>query len=813
MTINQGQVAGGTSLTNFPVLFSVTDPNLATTANGGGVGNANGSDILFTASDGVTKLNHEVEYYNGTTGQLIAWVQVPALLASANTGLYVYYGNAGAAPQWDPSGVWGGYQRVWHLANGTSLSVADSTSSGNNGINSGAVAVSGHIDGGAGFNGSSSFITIPPASFPGYPTSGSTSTYQQTTEVWFKTASYGVILAQDDGTAVGSQPSGWVPTLFVDLNGKLRASLFWHGSTSLEIVSANSYNDNNWHHAVDVYNNGTETLFVDGVAQGSQTVTENGYSNTYGYSLGAGDTASWTGGLAGWMYLNGSLDEVRVSNTARTAGWIETEYNNQHAPSTFLTEGPQQNSGQAPAASIQATSGTPQSTTVGTVFGTTLQAAVESSGGTPVSGVTVTFTAPGSGASATFGGSTTVTEVTNSAGVATAPAPTADSVAGSYTVTATVSGVASGASFNLTNTSGSTAWYNGGWVYRKAVTINQSQVAGGTSLTNFPVLFSVTDPNLATTANGGGVGNANGSDILFTASDGVTKLNHEVEYYNGTTGQLIAWVQVPALLASANTGLYVYYGNAGAAPQWDPSGVWGGYQGVWHLANGTSLSVADSTSSGNNGINSGAVAVSGHIDGGAGFNGSSSFITIPPASFPGYPTSGSTSTYQQTTEVWFKTASYGVILAQDDGTAVGSQPSGWVPTLFVDLNGKLRASLFWHGSTSLEIVSANSYNDNNWHHAVDVYNNGTETLFVDGVAQGSQTVTENGYSNTYGYSLGAGDTASWTGGLAGWMYLNGSLDEVRVSNTARTAGWIETEYNNQHAPSTFLTEGPQQSGS
>ncbi len=672
----------------------------------------------------------------------------------------------------------------------------------------------GHIDGGAVFNGSSSYVTIPPASYVGYPvTTGSTTSFLQTTEVWFKSAASGVILGQDDGTAEGGLPNGWVPGLYLDSNGKLRASLYYHSEASLQIVSPASYNDNNWHHAVDVYNDGTETLYVDGVAVGSQTVAEYAYSSRYQYFLGTGYTPGWSNAYWGWLYWNGVLDEVRVSNTARTAGWIETEYHNESSPSTFLTEGPQQSSGVA--ASITATAGTLQSATEGTAFATALQATVQSSGGTAVSGVTVTFTAPDSGASATFTGSPTATAITNGSGVATAPALTANGTAGSYAVTASVPGVAAAASFSLTNiSSGSSGWYNSGWSNRKAVTINQSQVAGGTGLTNFPVLFSVTDPNLVTIGNGGGVGNANGGDILFTASDGLTKLNHEVELYNGATGQLIAWVQVPALSASANTVIYVYYGNAGVANQWNASGVWdSNYQGVWHLANGTSLSVADSTAKGNNGSNSGAVAGVGNIDGGAVFNGSSSYVTIPPASYVGYPTTGSTTSFLQTTEVWFKSAASGVILGQDDGTAEGGLPNGWVPGLYLDSNGKLRASLYYHGVASLQIVSPARYNDNNWHHAVDVYNNGTETLYVDGVAVGSQTVAEYAYSSTYQYFLGTGYTPGWSKGNSGWLYWNGVLDEVRVSNTARTAGWIETEYNNQSSPSTFLTEGPQQSGS
>src|SRR5260370_28322922 len=102
------------------------------------------------------------------------------------------------------------------------------------------------------------------------------------------------------------------------------------------------------------------------------------------------------------------------------------------------------------AQSIRATAGTPQTTTVGTAFGAALQATVKDGLGNPVSGATVTFTAPGSGGSATFGGSTTVGVVTNASGIAISPVPVANSVAGTYNVSASVPGLTA-ATFVLTN--------------------------------------------------------------------------------------------------------------------------------------------------------------------------------------------------------------------------------------------------------------------------------------------------------------------------------------------------------------------------
>ena len=75
-----GTAAPNTDQLNFPVLVGGTYPYLATAANGGRVNDPNGYDVIF-ASDAAckVKLNHEVELYNPTTGQIAAWVQVPFL--------------------------------------------------------------------------------------------------------------------------------------------------------------------------------------------------------------------------------------------------------------------------------------------------------------------------------------------------------------------------------------------------------------------------------------------------------------------------------------------------------------------------------------------------------------------------------------------------------------------------------------------------------------------------------------------------------------------------------------------------------------
>jgi hypothetical protein len=101
-------------------------------------------------------------------------------------------------------------------------------------------------------------------------------------------------------------------------------------------------------------------------------------------------------------------------------------------------------------ATITASAGTPQTATVAKAFATNLSATVKDSAGDAVSGVLVTFNAPASDTFACSGN----TAITNTAGVATAPTFTANTVSGKYTVTATGASLTTSPSYSLTNKAG-----------------------------------------------------------------------------------------------------------------------------------------------------------------------------------------------------------------------------------------------------------------------------------------------------------------------------------------------------------------------
>lgn len=128
---------------------------------------------------------------------------------------------------------------------------------------------------------------------------------------------------------------------------------------------------------------------------------------------------------------------------------------------------------------------------------------------------------------------------------------------------------------NFDNLAQASSWYDYDWSYRKAITVQHEQVDD--DLTGFPLLVSLeSDAELASSAQD------DGDDILFTDSGG-NKLSHEIELFDGATGQLVAWVKTD-LLNESDTNLYIYFGNADCENQQNATGVWSsGYVSVFHF--------------------------------------------------------------------------------------------------------------------------------------------------------------------------------------------------------------------------------------
>jgi RHS repeat-associated protein len=354
--------------------------------------------------------------------------------------------------------------------------------------------------------------------------------------------------------------------------------------------------------------------------------------------------------------------------------------------------------------------------------------------------------------------------------------------------------------FFLGATSAKAQVWSNGYSYRSTITIDHTKVAN-TDQSNFPVLISGTYSALATTGNGGYVTSTSGYDIIFTSDAGGTSpLPFEQESYTSTSGQIIYWVQVPTLSHTSDTILYMFVGNSSVTTdQSTKNEVWdSNFKAVYHLANGTTLSGADSTSNGYDLTNSNSTAAtSGQIDGAAIFNGTSNYLSNSSLEI----TAGS----PITVSFWSYVPSSAVQSAV--AFSIGGQDN---PNRIL-LNAPWADDyLYWdYGSWNSGGAASIAYSSylNSWTHVVVEYDPSTTGHFVylNGALAASAISSDTPASNQSGLWIGA-----WS--ASNGDYHKGSIDEFRVSTVARSADWIATEYANQSGPSTFFAVASPEAG-
>ncbi len=327
-------------------------------------------------------------------------------------------------------------------------------------------------------------------------------------------------------------------------------------------------------------------------------------------------------------------------------------------------------------------------------------------------------------------------------------------------------------------------WYDAAWQYRKSLIIDHTYVDA--PLTGFPFLVDATLDSGA---------QPDGDDILFTDYTGI-RLAHEIERYDDATGNLIAWVRIPSLSSTENTIVYLYYGNPAAANQENPAAVWDtGYVMVQHLEE-TAGNHNDSTSNGNNGVPSVTTQGSapGQINGSDEFDGVDDFVDCGNAA--SLDITGS-----MTVEAWVLSnggAGANRILAKDrTGT-----PGKFI--LWRDSSGNLAFnlgddSLTWYRATGAPIT------DGEWMHAVGVYDAATQIVSL--YKNGARVAEVNGPSAPQSNGATALTIGASEDNAQNWI---GIIDEVRISNVARSAEWISASYDNVNSPGSFYVIGSEE---
>jgi hypothetical protein len=334
------------------------------------------------------------------------------------------------------------------------------------------------------------------------------------------------------------------------------------------------------------------------------------------------------------------------------------------------------------------------------------------------------------------------------------------------------------------------AWWNENWKRRIPLTIN-SVACMDEYLENFPVLVRILS---GSTAGDELRDNArdDGYDIAFTDSDW-QQFDHEIEFFDGSTGTLYAWVRIPSLPTSTITTIYMYYDNSGASNQENPNDVWNSnYKMVQHLSE-TAGTHYDSTSNNNDGTPSGGVSqdVAGQLDGGDQFDGTDDYIDLG--------TSSSLSiTDQITFEAWIKPDS--ITPSEDWNLLIRSYLcyGTYIPYQFYLAN--LTANVgFW--STAGGVDSGVPV-DGSWQHIAVTVEDSSSTVnfYINGVNVATKT-------GNFGPDFAGAKTELAAFCNGGSAHFDGFMDEVRLSNVVRDGCWIKTSYENQNDPSGFVTAG------
>jgi len=320
------------------------------------------------------------------------------------------------------------------------------------------------------------------------------------------------------------------------------------------------------------------------------------------------------------------------------------------------------------------------------------------------------------------------------------------------------------------------AWYDLAWSQRKKITINGSKtIESGV----YPVFITwSSDSDLDRSAQ------INGADILFTDGDGVTKLPHEIEYFNPDTGGLAAWVRVP-LEAGVDKEIYMYYHNRNCGNQEAIHAVWGSDNVlVQHLEEPTGQTCEDSTQQGNDGMPTGDPAqTEGLCDGCLSFS-SGRYVEVPDA-------------------VSLRPLQLTVIAV----VKLNQTPSGECPLVDKQNWGNQAGyTLFFSddslcfrildGATNYTADWVYDYNTGEWHVIAGTFNEQTVKLYSDGALKNSVDA-ETSISH---------DATSLVIGKDGWNgAFNGLIDEVRVLNATKSEGWLRTTANNLKDPASFFS--------
>ncbi|TAE56484.1 MAG: DUF2341 domain-containing protein, partial [Bacteroidetes bacterium] len=719
-------------------------------------------DIAFADASG-NALDFQVEKYDPVSGNLIVWVRIPSLSPNVDTEVKLYYGNGSVTENPSTETTFSScYLGRWHMDGNPAqpgAQLTDVTPNNNNAIANGGMTAANKVAGIIGdateYDGVDDFWNIAGNIQPG--TSFTLGSWVRSNQA---DANYHGFIGNQGGAVNQRAPSMWI------YNNTALHFGFGNGANWQAAISpANVISNNNatWNYVVWSYDGTTYRVYTDG----NLVYTSNAFAGSVPYPT----PISWLGKVDN--FFKGRMDETSVATCVRSQDWVKTEYSNVSNPATFYTVNPG-----APTLTVV----TPAENAL--ITGTNVSVTYARSGlQTNVTGVRFTLD-----------GGTPVTDTDLDGAITLAGV-----AAGPHTLTAVLMNggtpLANAEATDVVNFSTQAA--TNGYSFYKTLTIQEEYVFGTVNHVDFPVLVSLTDPDLRSTAFGGDVQNAGGFDITFYDAAN-NPLSFQVEKYNPQTGELIAWVKIPSLSPSVDTDIKMAYGNTAITSDPSSENTWKScYLGRWHMSANPGAAgpqLTDVTVNTNNGTANGAMTVANRVPGIIGdatnFDGTDDSYNI------GNIVAGNTFTLSawissnQTSGTW-----HGFLGNAPAGVETRA-PSLWVYETgggWTGLHGGFGNGAGWAAwATGPNVVSNNG---TTWNYVAASFDGVQWVLYVNGI----QALTYNANS------LPTNTPISWIGRVDN--FFRGRMDEVSVSNCVHSADWVRTEYNSQVSPATFVTVG------
>jgi biopolymer transport protein ExbB len=328
------------------------------------------------------------------------------------------------------------------------------------------------------------------------------------------------------------------------------------------------------------------------------------------------------------------------------------------------------------------------------------------------------------------------------------------------------------------------AWWNGDWAYRKTITLDGAMAPDvGAVVQQLPVPVRLHIGNFSFLD-----AQTEGADLRFVGPDDKTPLSFHIEQYDPTNGIAIAWVQAPSVGAK-DSRIHLYYGSAKAPPAsnakatFDPHTV-----AVLHLGERDGLP-RDATGYGNHATSSsGTLRATGAIGFGLRLAKDQSIRMAAAPSLSTLPATG------WTVALWVKvedTAATGSLLTRTD--------AGKKLVLGLD-EGRPYLALGSGGRRTV-IAGSTPIDGGTWHQLAVTLSD-RAIVYVDGreVASGAVQLSE------FKGDIEIGASANGGPGIAG------EIDEIQISNTARSAEWLRATAISQDPQSKLAVYGEDESG-